>query len=146
MPQELRQAAQGNVLPVVVVTNSDGSKPITGFTASGNTAKSVKQIARDLKKKIRETPEIIAAGPATETKEEVAAAPESKEDADASTAYNVLVESRKWTNTSGKTITAAVLSVDVSDVTFLMSGDKQVKYPLANLSAGSRAALAELTR
>jgi len=146
MPQELRQVAKGNTMPIVVVTNSDGSKPITGFTASGNTAKSVKKIARDLKKKIRETPEIIAAGPATETKEEVADAPAKDEGADSSTTYNVLVESRKWTNSSGKTITAAVLSVDVSDVTFLMSGDKQVKYPLSKLSSESRAALADLTK
>ena len=147
MPRELRKAAKGNTMPIVVVTNSDGSKPITGFTATGNTSKSVKDLARDLKKQIRENPELIAAGPASEShEEETAKTKTTKKEVDSNSAYNVLAESREWTNSNGKVITAAVLKADVSDVTFLMANGKQVKYSISKLSAESQAAIADLTK
>ncbi len=144
MPRELRKAAKGNTMPIVVVTNSDGSKPITGYTANGNNAKSVKQIARDVRKKIRENPGIIAAGATSASDEKKAE--ETEKEADSNSAYNVIAESQKWTNSAGKDITAAVLAVDVSNVTFLMPNGKQVEYPLSKLSAESQAALSQLVK
>jgi len=146
MPRELRKAAKGNTMPIVVVTNSDGSKPITGFSASGNTSKSVKDLARDLKKKIRENPELIAAGPASASQDEEPAKAKTTKEVDSNSAYNVLIESREWTNASGTVITAAVLKADVSDVTFLMANGKQVKYSISKLSAESQAVIADLNR
>ena len=127
-------------MPIVVVTNTDGSKPITGFTASGNNADSIKKKARALKKELKENPDLIAGGAV----EEVANDEEEEEADDA--AVEVLVESRQWTNSKNKKITAAVISVDALNVTFLMKGGKQVKYPLSKMSPESQGELRELIK
>jgi len=64
---------------------------------------------------------------------------------DLSSSYNLLAQTQKWTNSSGKDITAAVLSVGVSSVTFVMPDGKQVDYPLSKLSEASRDALLQLS-
>lgn len=142
MPIDLRPFTNGNIPPLVVITSSDGSKPITGFCATGHDSKSVKRFAREVKKKIRENPELLTGG----------AAPDSDEDEDVSddqddlsSSYNLLAQTQKWTNSSGKDITAAVLSVGVSSVTFVMPDGKQVDYPLSKLSEASRDALLQLS-
>ena len=50
----------------------------------------------------------------------------------------LLIPSRAWTNAEGKSITAAVRSIDGSTVTFVMPDGKEVPYPVAKLSEGSR--------
>ena len=50
---------------------------------------------------------------------------------------------REWTNTEGKTITATLLRVE-GDVALLKLANGQVyRYPIANLSEESKAALSE---
>ena len=49
-----------------------------------------------------------------------------------------LVETSTWTNSEGKEIRAAVKSADTKEVVFVMTGGKEVKYPLEKLSADSR--------
>ncbi len=49
-----------------------------------------------------------------------------------------LIPSREWTNSSGQAITAAVKSVDATNVTFIMANGKTVVYALSKLSDDSR--------
>lgn len=57
-----------------------------------------------------------------------------------------LVPSREWTNSEGKSITAAVKSVDLANVVFLMANGKEVTYPLDKLSEAAKKDLAEATK
>lgn len=49
-----------------------------------------------------------------------------------------LFETKSWTNSEGKELNAAVREATDSEVTFLMSGGKVVKYPIAKLSEESQ--------
>lgn len=53
-----------------------------------------------------------------------------------------LIESRNWTNSDGKTITAEVIRVEGAQVIFKMKG-REIAYPLANLSEGDQKAIKE---
>ena len=52
-----------------------------------------------------------------------------------------LIVSRTWKNTDGKEIVAAVKEATETQVTFLMSGGKQVVYPMEKLDEDSQAAI-----
>ncbi|MDB4328079.1 hypothetical protein N9978_02040, partial [Akkermansiaceae bacterium] len=136
-----RSSVKGNTMPIVVVCNSDGSKAITGFSAVGNNSDTIKKMARDLKKDLKANPALIAGGAVAEKAPDKEEAAEEAEEQD-----DVLVESREWTNSKNKNITAAVISVNQLSVTFLMKGNKQVKYPLAKLSPESQAELRKLIK
>jgi len=57
-----------------------------------------------------------------------------------------LVPSRAWTNSDGKSITAAVKSADATSVTFIMASGKEVVYPLTKLSEESRKVIEEAVK
>jgi thiol-disulfide isomerase/thioredoxin len=57
-----------------------------------------------------------------------------------------LVASRAWTNSEGKSITAAVKSVDDAKVVFIMTNGKEVTYPLDKLSESSKNDLKEAAK
>jgi thiol-disulfide isomerase/thioredoxin len=63
--------------------------------------------------------------------------------ADAEKPAAPLIDTRSWTNADGKEIRAAVKSADATNVTFIMDGGKEVKYPLAKLSEDSRKTITE---
>ena len=58
----------------------------------------------------------------------------------AETAAAETPKSQDWTNTDGKTITAAVKSVTDEKLIFIMPNGKEMPYLLANLSPESRKA------
>lgn len=55
----------------------------------------------------------------------------------------LLVPSREWTNTDGKTIRAAVKAADATNVSFLTDNGQVVSYPLEKLTEESRKVIAE---
>ena len=120
----------GNTIPMVFVTTADGSESIRGISYD-KLKKDIRDVDRELRKHL-ETVDVIGSS-SGET--EVADADE--------TADAMLSEARTWTNSDGKTITAAVKAVNDTSVTFVINGN-EVPYPLANLSADSRMALKEL--
>lgn len=124
------QKQSGNTIPMVFVTTADGSESIRGISYD-KLKNDIRDVDRELRKHL-ETVDVIGSS-SGET--EVADAAE--------TADAMLSEARAWTNSDGKTITAAVKAVNDTSVTFVINGI-EVPYPLANLSADSRMALKEL--
>lgn len=57
-----------------------------------------------------------------------------------------LIEQRSWTNSDGKTIQAAVVKADETNVTFLMADGKSMEYPLDKLSDESRKIIEEKSK
>lgn len=45
-----------------------------------------------------------------------------------------LIETRRWTNEAGKSMTASVLAITEKEVTFLLTNGKTVDYPIEQLS------------
>ena len=139
IPIHLRKAIRqkGAVMPLVVVSDTSGNKPIMGFCAKGNNSKSVKRLARDLKKKLKANPELISGSASTE--------PSTPEEPDEeSSEEELLAEEQEWTNSAGKTIVAAVIGKSDQNVIFLMNGKKRVEYPIYKLSQDSIARLEDL--
>ncbi len=68
--------------------------------------------------------------------EEKVAPPATKKEAN-------LIEQRSWTNSDSKTIQAAVVKADETNVTFLMANGKSIAYPLDKLSDESRKIIEE---
>ena len=119
---ELRgQTHMGNTIPMVMVTTADLSKGLKGF--SYKDLSDTRKAARDLKKEIKEM-DVVGSAPAAE-----------EEEAGEST---LLAEEQAWTNSAGKTITAAIVMADETTVTFQMPDGKTVAYPVAKLSASSQ--------
>ncbi|MEM0968293.1 MAG: hypothetical protein AAF191_20420 [Verrucomicrobiota bacterium] len=67
----------------------------------------------------------------------------AEEEPPAAMPSSLLAEEQEWTNSSGKTITAAVRTVERGKVHFLMEG-RLVEYPVSQLSEESVAKLKEL--
>ena len=124
------QKQSGNTIPMVFVTTADGSESIRGISYD-KLKNDIRDVDRELRKQL-ETVDVIGS---SRGETEVADAAE--------TVDAMLSEARAWTNSNGKTITAAVKAVNDTSVTFVING-KEVPYPLANLSADSRMALKEL--
>jgi hypothetical protein len=97
--------------------------------------KDIRDVDRELRKHL-ETVDVLGAG--SEGPEETVAS-----ESETPAAGAMLSEARAWTNSDGKTITAAVKSVNDTSVTFVIDGN-EVPYPLVNLSATSRMELQEL--
>lgn len=57
-----------------------------------------------------------------------------------------LIPQRAWTNTDGRTITAAVVSADASNVKFKMPNGAVVSYALDKLAAADRQAILDAAR
>lgn len=74
----------------------------------------------------------------TAVKDALAASKDSPVEEGATAVAGNLIEERAWTNASGGSIRAAVKTADDSKVTFIMSGGKEVSYPLDKLSQDSR--------
>ena len=109
----------GNTIPMVFVTTADGSKGIQGISYD-TLKKGTRDANRDLRKMLKENPELLGnAAPAEEKKS------------------GHLAESQEWTNTDGNKIVAAVHKVEGTMVHFLMNG-RMVKYPLEKLSKESQ--------
>ncbi|MCU0796496.1 MAG: TlpA family protein disulfide reductase [Akkermansiaceae bacterium] len=57
-----------------------------------------------------------------------------------------LIASKNWTNSDGRSITAAVKEVTGDSVVFIMSNGKEVTYPLEKLSDASREEIEEAAK
>lgn len=123
----------------MVIANSDGTKPIAGYSADSHNEDSVSKLARAIKKQLREDPSLIYGN------SPVVDADDDKYSDDSKGSSGLLIESRSWTNIQGKVITAGVTSVDEINVVFMMANGKATTYPLANLSEQSQAILKEMT-
>jgi len=121
-------------MPLVVVTDMQGTHPIMGFSAKDNDTNSVKKLARNLKKKLKENPALLTGDGNSNTKKNS----NQKEE------RRLLADTREWTNSKGMTIIASVIAVDDVNVTFLLNDDKEVRYPLEKLSEESAARLGNL--
>ncbi len=119
-----RESHMGNTIPMVMVTNSDFSEGLKGFsykTLSHDTRKAVRELKKELK---------------TMGTLRNSSLSEKKEKEQGNSTY--LAEEQTWTNAEGKKIVAAVLIADEDNVTFEMPGGKVVVYPVAKLSASSQ--------
>lgn len=87
-------------------------------------------------------------GPGFETaiKEALAAGGGAEAEIDKSAPKGPLIASRGWTNSEGKTITAAVKSVDGTSIVFIMPNGKEMTYQLDKLSEESRQTIAAATK
>ena len=115
---------------MVMVTTADLTTGLKGF--SYKDLHDSRGAARDLKKAIKE---MDVVGNAASADDEV------EEEAGGST---LLAEEQAWTNSEGKTITAAILMADENSVTFQMPNGKAVEYPVSKLSASSQENVAAL--
>jgi thiol-disulfide isomerase/thioredoxin len=104
-----------NGIPHAFVFDVNGALVFNGHPADEEFDRSIKKALREVSKE-----------------EEAPAAPAGP-----------LVETSTWTNSEGKEIRAAVKSADSTQVVFLMTGGKEVKYPLEKLSADSRGKIEE---
>ncbi|MCG8601982.1 MAG: hypothetical protein MI807_17705 [Verrucomicrobiales bacterium] len=139
MPKGAKAARSvaGNTIPMVLVTTADGEKSIQGI--SYDLLKSdMRDARRNLEKKLKT---VDVAGSSAESEE-----PPAEAEATSTTEKSgLLAESQIWTNTDGKTITAAVKSVDGTNVVFVMSG-REVPYQIAKLSEESRSRIEALRK
>lgn len=118
----------GNTIPMLFALSADGNEGIKGI--------SYKTLSADARKAAREL------GKTLKTHEEAAAEAKKEEEKlakeEATEKPELLADSQLWTNADGKTIRAAVVSVDEENVVFLMRRNKQVTYPLSKLSEESQ--------
>lgn len=105
------------------MTSADGETGIEGISYA--TLKSdMRGAIRDLKKKLASEGETSSASEAPSS--------------------GFLAEEQAWTNAEGKSIKAAVKSVDDKNVNFVMPNGTVVAYPLTKLSKESQEAISEL--
>ena len=104
----------GSGIPRTVVFDATGKAVFAGHPADDKFERAVKDALRELKKS--------GGAPTEETKSNF---PEKKQD---------LIAQRTWTNKEGKSIKAAVLSIDGDQVKFKLSNGKTANYEIANLS------------
>ena len=128
----------GNTIPMVFVTSPDGATGIEGIPYK-NLHDDMRKSIRDLKKTLEEAPleggEIVKTDPAPSPTTDSTPAREGNE---------YLTAEQEWTNSDGKSMKAAVRSVNADEVVFEMAGGKIVKYPLLKLSPKSRETLDSL--
>lgn len=122
---------------MVFVTTADGE---TGISAISYAVlkEDIRDARRDLEDQLAEVDVVGSSGSSVEpgtdtvsTTTEVEATP------------TMLSAEQTWTNAEGRTITAAVRSVDGDKVTFVMAG-RDIEYSVADLSAESREVLRSL--
>ena len=132
----------GNTIPMVLVTTADGEAAIDGIPYETLKA-DVRGAAKDLRD-LLETVDVLDSSDVADKdpKGEVA---EVSAVSESSAPPAALCEAREWTNTDGKTITAAVKRVEGENVVFEMNG-KEVPYALASLSEQSRQAINALAK
>lgn len=139
MPRGAKAARSvaGNTIPMVLVTTADGENSIQGI--SYDLLKSdMRDARRNLEKKLK-TVDVTSSSTESEEPPAEAEATSTPEQS------GLLAESQTWTNTDGKTITAAVKSVDGTNVIFVMSG-REVPYQIAKLSGESRSRIEALRK
>lgn len=130
----------GNTIPMVFVTNPDGTQGIEGVSYV-KLRDDLRGAQRDLRKAIEEAGPLLASA----SSGEMAASEDKGETTASEPAPALLAESQEWSNTEGRTITAAVERIDGGAVRFLMPDGSAVDYPIANLSEESRERLAKLS-
>lgn len=108
---------------MVLVTTADGSTNIKGMSYDALKGGQSRKAARELKKTLAEV-NVLGEAPKAAEDDTPVAAEDSK------------VE--EWTNTDGKTIKAAVKSLDDTRVQFEMENGKSVWYPIDKLSSESQ--------
>jgi hypothetical protein len=131
----------GNYIPMVLVTTADGEAAIDAIPYE-----TLKADARGAAKDLRdllETVDVLDSSDVAkkDSDEELAEAATVSAPGEAA----ALCQAREWTNTEGKTITAAVKRVEGDNVVFEMNG-QEVPYALANLSEQSREAIVALAK
>jgi len=113
----------GSGIPRAVVFDATGKVVFTGHPADDKFERAVKDALRELKK----------SGGAPSDKP-ISRLPEKKKP---------LIEQRTWTNSEGKTIKAAAISVQGDKVKFKLSNGKTVDYPIAQLSGEDQESIKE---
>ncbi|NNE92691.1 MAG: hypothetical protein HKN23_13675 [Verrucomicrobiales bacterium] len=145
LPQGVRdvRAKGGGTIPMVFVTTADGKKGIDAIPY--NVLKEdMRKANRELKKTL-ETVDVLDSGVSAESDSGADGVTSTDEPAPTSASNNGLfAESQAWTNSDGKTITAAIKSVSDDSVKFIMADGRALDYPLAKLSDDSRKKIEEL--
>lgn len=113
------RSAGGNTIPIVYVTNADGSKGIEGISYA--------TLKEDMRKAVWNLKKTLASANAS-----------SDEAGGDKPPAGLLADEQAWTNAQGKSINAAVKAVDKTNVSFVMPNGTVVSYPLAKLSDESR--------
>ncbi len=126
------KAKAGRDIPLVMVTNADGSEGIEGIPAK-ILKEDMRQAIRDLKDKLK-TVAVV--------KEEEQ--PESPTEEPGNTEMGLFAESQQWSNSDGKPITAAIRTVENGQVVFVLEDGREVAYPLTKLSAESQTQIREI--
>lgn len=97
-------------IPHSVVFDAEGELIFQGHPADPEFDKTIKKALRDVKEE------------------------EEEEDSFFSKPAEPVIAEREWTNAEGKTITAAVLSIDGETVKFKLKNGRETNYPVAKLS------------
>ena len=143
MPKGAReiQGQAGGTIPIVLVTTADAEKGLKAF--SYNTMKSdMRKAVRELRDFL-ETADVMGGGGG-----DAAGADKDGDDKSEATSEagdDLIAETQAWTNTSGKTITAAIRAVTAGKVMFVMPDGNVVPYPMIKLSDESQKKIEELT-
>lgn len=111
--------AIGGSIPQIFVTSPDGQKEIQGYSYS--------QISKDMRGVVRELKEKLEGQSFSDSETSTTSSPSSQ-----------LAAQQNWTNSEGKTISAAVQSTDGTTVVFILPNKRVVPYPLTNLSEESQ--------
>ena len=133
----------GNTIPMVLVTTADGEAAIDGISYE-----TLKKDVRGAAKELRDLLATVDVLDSSDVTEKDSADDEEVDEVSTVSApgeATALCEAREWTNTDGKTITAAVKRVEGENVVFEMAG-REVPYALANLSEQSRQAITALAK
>jgi len=129
MPKAVRklrnESSIGNTIPMVMVTTSDAEQEIVGYSYKQLSA-DTRSLVRSLKKTLK-TVELTTQSSARS--EEQVTQP--------------VIAQQAWTNSAGKQMTAAVLSVSEETVIFLMPNGTELPYALSELSESSRQKIQE---
>lgn len=129
-PEAVRKMYQdpavGRTIPITLVTTADASKAIKILSYDAVKGGNASKEARNLRRELEGIDPLGTQG-----------VPNSPLDAGAPTP-ELLAEEQVWENSEGKRITAAVKKVDQGAVLFVMTGGREVSYPIHQLSAASR--------
>jgi hypothetical protein len=121
--------SKGNGIPHSLVFDVEGKLVFEGHPADADFEKAVKKSLKA----------VAASSPSSGLSPKPGATPSTTKPAKPA----VLIAERAWTNTEGKTMTAALLSVDGENAKFKMKSGSTVSYPLNKLSDEDQATIKE---
>jgi hypothetical protein len=131
------RGAAGNVIPLAMVTNSDGSAGIRGISYT-ELKSDTRKAVRELKKLIEEKGGVEAAAGAASAAGAAGTAAKAGDPEKPKSETDALASAQEWTNVDGKKITAAVLKIMENNVEFMLPDGTTTLYPIDKLAEESR--------